>query len=228
MSVIALIFGLQWITNLSSFTHFHWPISLLIWISKESPDESWPSSSPVQLDLFFLPAQIQLSRSVSPPTSQLSKRDFKRTSKVSQWETSKSLLGNIFLISFFITHIQPFQNKSSNKSHFPRFTFKKKAFDLRKSGLTSLKLKSWATLFSKWSVLEESASWKYHASALWTALGPTLCPSIGERLGNFFWWPGKAGIGTGLRLGKRLPDGRGVGSLMEKTKPALGKGAHKE
>ena len=73
-----------------------------------------------------------------------------------------------------------------NKSYFPRFTFKKKAFNLCNSGLTSLKLKSWATLFSKWSVLEELASWKYHASALWAALDPTLCPSIGERLGNFF------------------------------------------
>ena len=54
----------------------------------------------------------------------------------------------------------------SNKSYFPRFTFKKKAFNLRNSGLTSLKLKSWVTLFSKWSVLEELASWKYHPSAL--------------------------------------------------------------
>ena len=117
----------QWITNLSSFTHFHWPISLLIWISKESPDESWPSSSPVQLDLFFLPAQIQLSRSVSPPTSQLSKRDFKRTSKVCQWEIGKSLLGNISSISFFIIYLQPFQcHFLANKSYFPSFTFKKK------------------------------------------------------------------------------------------------------
>ena len=74
----------------------------------------------------------------------------------------------------------------ANKRYFPRFTLKKKAFNLCNSWLTSLKLKSWVTLFSNWSVLEELASWKYHASLLWASLGPTLCPGIGERLGNFF------------------------------------------
>ena len=53
---------------------------------------------------------------------------------------------------------------------------------------------------------------------------------IGERLGNFFGDLASLALalGSGLRLGKRLPDGRGLGSLMEKTKPALGEGAHKE
>ena len=98
---------------------------------------------------------------------------------LSIWETSKSLLGNIFSISFFIIHLQPFQcHFLANKSYFSSFTLKKKAFNLRNSGLTSLRLKSWATLFSNWSVLEELASWKYHASVLWAALGPTLCPII--------------------------------------------------
>ena len=59
------------------------------------------------------------------------------------WETSKSLLRNIFSISFFIIHLQPFQCHFfwRIKVVFSCFTFKKKAFNLRNSELTSLKLK---------------------------------------------------------------------------------------
>ena len=107
--------------------------------------------------------------------------------QVCQWEIGKNLLGNISSISFFIIHLQPFQcHFLEIKVIFHVLLSKRKLLICAIQGWPALKSKSSATLFSKWSVLEKSASWKYHASALWAALGPTLCPSIGERLGNFF------------------------------------------
>ena len=177
----------QWITSLSSLTHFHWPISLLIWIFKESLDESWPSSMThhVRFNLTFSSFQPRSScqdqchrqpRSCQRDTSSVRQKSVnERPARVS--------LGIYFQFHFhYPSSAISMSLLLSNKSYFPRFTFKKKAFNLRNSGLTSLKLKSWVTLFSKWSVLEELASWKYHASALWAALD-SIADSVFVKIG---------------------------------------------
>ena len=117
-----------------------------------------------------------------------------------------------------IIHLQPFQcHFLANKSYFPSFTFKKK-FRVDQPKIKKLSNPIFQLVSPSESIMHPPCGQHW----------ALLCVLALVSAWDFFWWPGKAGIGTGLRLGKRLPDGRGVGSLMEKTKPALGKGAHKE
>ena len=170
MSVNALIFGLRWM-DYKSF--FFYPFSLAnITVDLNQQRKSWWKLTVIISGSTwpFLPSSPDpvVKISVTANLAVVKERFQACIKSLSIWETSKSLLRNIFSISFFIIHLQPFQCHFfwRIKVVFSCFTFKKKAFNLRNSELTSLKLKSWATLFSKWSVREELASWKYHPSAL--------------------------------------------------------------
>ena len=150
MSVNALIFGLR---SMDHKSFFFYPFSMAnITVDLNQQRKSWwkltviisgstwpflPSSPDPVVKISVTANLAVVEERFQANIESLSMRDRQE----SPWE---------YIFNFIvIIHLQPFQcHFLANKSYFPRFTFKKKAFNLCNSGLTSLKLKSWANLFS--------------------------------------------------------------------------------